>query len=51
MPAPAPGKVIDRTAMPIIMTNNNGIITFENFSMPFFTPSNTISAVTSRNIV
>ena len=51
MPAAAPGSVSERMAMAIMMTNSNGIMTFENFSMPFFTPKITIKPVTARKIV
>ena len=51
MPAPAPGSVSERTAIPMMIRNNSGIITFENFSMPFLTPRMTIRPDSKRNIV
>ena len=51
MPACAPGRVRERMARPIMMTKSSGIMIFENFSMPFWMPEITISAVASRNTV
>ena len=51
MPAPAPGSVRERMAMTMMMRNSTGIITFENFSIPFLTPRMTIRPDSSRKTV
>ena len=37
--------------MPMMMRNSSGIITLENFSIPFCTPAITIPAVRTRKMV
>ena len=51
MPGPLPGRVMERTAMPMMIRNSSGIITLENFSIPFCTPPNTTPAASARKMV
>ena len=50
-PAPPPGSVSERMAIPVMMTKSTGIMIFEKLSMPFLTPETTMPAVTTRKTV
>ena len=48
-PAPAPGRVTERTAITTTIRNSRGISTFEYFSMPSFTPASNIAPDSPAN--
>ena len=47
-PSPAPGSVMEYTAMTTISTKRTGMVILLNLSMPFLTPAKTIPAVIPR---
>ena len=48
-PAPAPGRVTERTAITTTIRNSSGISTLEYLSMPSFTPANNIAPDSPAN--
>lgn len=49
-PAPAPGRVTDRTAMAIMVRNSTGIMTLVYLSIPSLIPASSTRAVTIRKM-